>query len=714
MFSCYDEKINSIISRLTLHEKIGQLNQEKAPNTKEEYEFLKESAKKGEVGSILWASTAYAGAGNEKGINADLMDEVQKCAVELSPNGIPIIFGRDVIHGHKTVFPIPLAMSASFNSDLIEECYRATAKEAANDGVQWTFAPMIDLSRDPRWGRIIEGAGEDPYVGAQFAKAAVKGFQGENLKNPDSMVACAKHYIGYGAAEGGRDYHRTEISDYTLFNFYLPAFRSAVEAGIGTVMSSFNDISGQPISSSVHHIREILKEKVGFEGFVVSDWDAVIQLVKQGVARDEKDCAELSLKAGIDLDMKDRAYLTYLEELVNEGIVSEELIDDSVRRILRIKFAKGLFENPYRNEIKYDIKKHRELARKIATESMVLLKNDGVLPFGESQKIAVIGPFLHEKRDLLGSWTLDGKAEETPSLFEALNQTAYNKNLIFVNENEIEKTDFSGAQTVLLALGEVHTNTGEANSVARLALTDDQIKLIKSVKEKGKKTVGIIFSGRPLVLEGIADYLDGILYSWHSGSETATAACDLLFGKESPSGKLTMTFPRAAGHIPMYYNVTPSGRPVDGYYGENPQNCYNDIPASPFYPFGYGLSYTEFEYGPIKCNNTEISLDNLKSGKSFKLSVEVKNIGSLDAKNTVELYIRDVISKRMRPLRELKGFQKKLIKAGESEIYEFELSHKDLGYYDEHGNFDTEAGEFKVFIGEDCLTEKSLSIFVTK
>ncbi len=712
MYSQYDKKINEIISKMTLHEKIGQLNQEKTPPDKAAFEELKEMVKRGEVGSILWASSAYAGAGNEKGINVDLMDEIQKCAMDNSRLSIPIIFGRDVIHGHKTVFPVPLAMSCAFNDELVEKCYRASAKEAANDGIQWSFAPMVDLSRDPRWGRIIEGPGEDPCVGEHFATASVKGFQGTDLKNPDSVVACAKHYIGYGASEGGRDYHRTEISDYTLYNFYLPAFRAAVNAGVGTVMSSFNDISGQPVTGSVHHIREILKEKVGFEGFVVSDWDAVIQLVKQGVARDEKDCAELSLKAGVDLDMKDRAYLTYLEELVKEGIVSEDLIDDSVRRILRVKFAKGLFENPYRNEIKYDRKEHFALSREIATESAVLLKNNGVLPLKKDKKYAVTGPFLKEKRDLIGSWTLDGKEAETPSLFEALNMREEGKNLLFFENEEILSADLSCIDTVLLALGEVHTNTGEAKAVANISLTDDQISLVKSVKAMGKKTVGVVFSARPMAIEETAENLDGILYAWHSGNETANAVCDLIFGDKVPSGKLTMTFPRTAGHIPMYYNVTSSGRPVNCYYGENPQNCYNDVPAVPLYPFGYGLSYTQFKIGDIKADSNSLTLGEIKNGKAFNLSVEVKNEGDFTAKNTVELYIRDLISKRMRPMRELKAFLKKEIPSGQTARYDFSVGLKELGYYDESGNFDVESGEFEIYIGEDCLTENKITVNV--
>ncbi len=708
MFAQFDKQIDEIISKMTLKEKIGQLNQEKAPSGKEEYENLLEMAKRGEVGSVLWASSAYAGAGNEPGINVELMDELQKCAVENSRCKIPVIFGRDVIHGHKTVYPIPLAMACSFNNDLVEKCYRATAKEAANDGIQWSFAPMIDLSRDPRWGRIIEGPGEDPFVGASFAKSAVKGFMGEKLSDKDSVVACAKHYIGYGASEGGRDYHRTEISDYTLYNFYLPAFRAAVNAGVGTVMSSFNDISGQPISSSVHHIREILKEKVGFEGFVVSDWDAVIQLVKQGVARDEKDCAELSLKAGIDLDMKDRAYLTYLEELVKEGIVSEELINDSVKRILRVKFAKNLFENPYRNQVSYDRKEHFALAREIAEETAVLLKNDNVLPLSKTQKIGVIGPFLKEKRDLIGSWTLDGKAEETPSLYEALLNRPEKENIVFADSLE----ELSGVDTVLLALGEVHTNTGEANAVAKLTLTDDQIELVNRVKSLKKKTIAVIFSGRPLAITRQIPCLDGILYAWHSGNETAPAICNLLFGDKVPSGKLAMTFPRTVGHIPMYYNVTPSGRPVDGYYGENPENCYNDIPASPLYPFGFGLSYTEFSYEDIKCDNKELSLDELKNGKKFNISVKVNNKGDYSAKETVQLYIRDLICLNMRPLRELKAYQKKEIQKGCDETFEFSVGYEELGYYYSDGSFHVEPGEFEIYVGDNCLTENKIVINV--
>ena len=708
-----ERNIEELLSRMTLREKIGQLNQIKAPLTENEEVF--EQIRRGEIGSFIMATTAHAGNDNTSSVENSLVNKMQKIAVEESRLHIPIIYGRDVIHGHRTVYPVPLAAAASFNTELIEKCYRNIAVEASADGVHWTFSPMLDLSRDPRWGRIIESPGEDPYVGSKFAEACVKGFQGDDLKNKESLIACAKHYLGYGASEGGRDYHRTEISDYSLYNYYLPAFRAAVNAGVLTVMSSFNDINGQPVTSSKKYLTEFLRNHLGFNGFVVSDWSAVSQLVRQGVTDNNVDCAALAINAGLDMDMIDKVYLDNLEVAVNEGKISVETVNEAVRRVLRVKFKKGLFENPYCDDRNIDRTTHIADARELAGESIVLLKNDGVLPLKKNARITLVGPFAKERRALLGSWTLDGKSEETPNLLEAM-RGVLGGNLLFGN-NEISVLDDSIARAVksdavVLALGESERVTGEAFSLSDISLPKNQIELIHRYKALGKKVIGVFFCGRPIAMEGVSEYLDAIVYAWHGGSETANAVCDILFGDVVPSGKTAVTFPKRTGHIPMYYNVTSSGRLVNCYYGENPQNCYVDSYPTPAFPFGFGLSYTKFEYEQPISNTSQIELSELKGGKCFNISVKVKNVGEYDGKETVQLYIRDKFASVMRPLRELKGFEKRLIKINTTEEFNFNLGFDKLGFYNENGEYIVEKGEFDVFIGENCLTDNKITISI--
>ena len=708
-----EKKIDELLSKMTLQEKIGQLNQVKAPLKDDEVVF--EQLRQGKIGSFIMATTAHAGNDDTANVENSLINKMQRIAVNESRLGIPMIYGRDVIHGHRTVYPIPLATAASFNPELVEKCYRNIAREASADGVHWTFSPMLDLSRDPRWGRIIESPGEDPYAGAEMARAYVKGFQGDDVSDDDSLVACAKHYLGYGASEGGRDYHRTEISDYNLYNYYLPAFRAATEAGVGTFMSSFNDINGQPVTSSKKYLTEFLREKLGFEGFVVSDWDAVSQLKRQGVAESDADCAELALNAGVDMNMTDRIYINNLETLVKEGKVSEETVDTAVRRILRIKLQKGLFENPYCKDKTVDRQAHLADARALAAESMILLKNDGVLPLSKTAKIALVGPFIRERRALLGSWTLDGKAEETPNFVEAM-KAAVGSN-VWVSGEDISVLDngisgASKADVIVLALGESDKVTGEAFSLSDISLTENQKALIHKYKALGKKVVGVFFCGRPIAMEGVTDYLDAAVYAWHSGSETANAVCDILFGDVVPSGKTPVTFPKRTGHIPLYYNVTSSGRAVNCYYGENPQNCYVDSFPTPAFPFGFGLSYTKFEYSSPETDTNKIELADLKNGAKFTVTVTVKNTGDFDGKETVQLYIRDKVASVMRPLRELKAYEKRLIKKGESEKFTFSLGYDKLGFYNEKGKYIVEKGDFQIFVGENCLTENSITVSV--
>lgn len=711
----FEERASEIVSRMSLEDKIGQLNQLETP-TADKLEAVKEMVRKGQVGSILMSVGATAGNDAQGAISVDFYNELQRIAVEESPSGIPMIFGRDVIHGHHTVFPIPLAMTASFNMDLIERSYECIAKEASNQSVHWTFTPMLDMCRDPRWGRIIEGTGEDPFVGAKVAEAIVKGLQGDDVSKKDKMLACAKHFVGYGASEGGRDYHRTEISDYSLYNNYLPAFRSAVKAGAKTVMSAFNDINGQPITSSKYYLTDVLRDNLGFDGFVVSDFNAVIQLIRQGVAGDKADCAKLAINAGLDMNMCDCCYLDTLKQLVEDGKVDISIVDEAVKRIIKVKLLKGLFENPYCCPENIDRTPHLKLAREMAQESMVLLKNDnGVLPLKRDANIALAGPFTYEQRSLLGSWTIDGKASETEHFCSALKKASTGK---------VWDTSFGGlnwdstgkamdwADVIVLALGEGWSSTGESRAVSDISISENQKDLIRKAKATGKKVVGVFFCGRPIAMQYIAENLDAVLYAWHSGSEAANAACDILFGDVVPSGKLPVTMPRLATHIPLYYNVTSSGRPVNCYYGENPGACYVESLPTPYYPFGYGLSYTRFEYGEPVAENSSIELEKIKNGEKFQIFVDVKNVGEYDAKETVQLYIRDPIASMMRPIRELKAFQKLLISKGESKKIKFELGYDDLGYYLPNGKYTLEKGEIEIYVGCDCLASGKTVITV--
>lgn len=706
MFKKFDKEIDNLICKMTLDEKIGQLNQICFSTNPQEAEKIKEKIRNGEVGSLILADSATAGNDPTSSFNRHILDDFQRVAVNESPSKIPIIFGRDVIYGHKTIYPIPLAQSCSFNPELIEECYSQISREAAADGIHWTFTPMLDLSRDPRWGRIIESAGEDPLVASRAARAVVNGVQGDFSES--NLVACAKHFIGYGAAEGGRDYHHTEISDYNLYNYYLPAFRAAVDSGVGTVMSSFNDINGENVGTTKFYMTDILRDHLGFQGFVISDWGAVEMPLRQGTALNSADCAEVAINAGTDMDMVDGAYINNLKNLVAEGKVSEETIDLAVKRILRVKMAKNLFEKPFSTQISFDRNLHLENAKKLALESMVLLKNDGVLPLKKGEKVVLSGTFVDEKRSLLGSWTLDGKAEETPSFREEF----YN---YFGKENVCDRLD-SDANTIVLAIGESNNMNGENHSLSEISISEEEKQIIKVAKKSGKKVVGILFYGRPMALEDVEEYFDAILYAWHSGSKSAAAVCELLLGVTSPSGKLSVTFPRKTGHIPIYYNALRAGKRVNAYYGDIWEgfytSCYIDGLARPMYPFGYGLSYTEFDFGEIECSKTEIKLEDLLNDEKFSIKIKVSNIGEYTAKETAQLYICDKVASSMRPHRELKDYKKLEIKKGEVADFVFEIGAAQLGFYNKKGEYIVEKGEFDIFVGDNCLCENKITVSV--
>lgn len=717
MYQNKEAFIEKLLEKMTLHEKIGQLHQPETP-TAEKAQAFREMVRRGEVGSVLMSVGATAGNDPQGAIDVDFYNELQRIAVEESPSGIPILFGRDVIHGHHTVLPIPLAMAASFRFDLIEACYADVAREAANESVHWTFTPMLDLARDPRWGRMIEGVGEDPFVGACMAGAVVRGVQGEDLTSKESMLACAKHYIGYGAAEGGRDYHRAEISDYSLYNYYLPAFQAAVEAGAKTVMSSFNEINGESVTASKKYLTDILRGKLGFDGFVVSDYGCVEQLIPQGRAADRTEASVLAISAGLDMDMWDSCYLETLENAVKKGLVEESVIDEAVRRVLRVKMEKGLFDAPYCHPVALDRAPHFARARELAGECAVLLKNEGnVLPLSKDSKIALLGPFAEERRSQLGSWTLDGREEDTPTLAEAMKEVMGGRGCLQVSRamgldyNAVLAPIYTISSDVLvLALGENWAVTGENKAVSNIAISEDQIALARRARASGKKVVGVLFCGRPIAMEGVAEYFDALLYAWHTGSAAAHAVADILFGDVTPSGRLPVTIPRLATHIPLYYNVASSGRPVNCYYGQNPENCYIDSVPTPYYPFGYGLSYTRFAYGDISCKKPAVSLEKLQAGECFEVSLSLSNVGNFDGAETVQLYIHDPVASMMRPLRELKAFEKVSLKQGESTMVSFKLGMKDLGYYLADGTYTVEKGKIEIYIGENCLTDRKLVV----
>lgn len=704
----WEDRISELLERMTLREKLGQLTQAETVKA-DRAEELREAVRRGEIGSILMSVGSTAGNTPQGEIDVSFYNELQRIAVEESPHGIPLLFGRDVIHGHRTVYPIPLAMAAAFDPELVKHCYREIAEEAANDSVHQSFAPMLDLSRDPRWGRIIEGGGEDPYVGAQMARAVVEGFQGDGTDCAGSVLACAKHFVGYGAAEGGRDYCHTEISDYGLYNFYLPAFREAIEAGVTTVMTSFNDLNGEPVSANRHCLTEILREKLGFEGMVVSDYTAVHQLIRNGVAADDCEAAALALDAGVDMDMADFCYLNEGERAVREGRLSEATVDLAVRRVLRVKFAKGLFEVPYCARRTLDLGAHRESARALAGEAAVLLKNEGgLLPLAKDTSLLLVGEGAEERRGLHGSWSLDGDASKTVNFYEAMQEKVTRPEQLHYDRNcESNRTD---ADVVVLAFYEDHYSTGENACISDITISDYERFLLRRARALGKKIVGVFFYGRPTAMQGIAEQFDAILYAWHGGCEAANAAADLLFGDRSPSGRTPVTFPRLATHLPLYYNCYSSGHEVNSYYGESMPGGYRDSLASPYYPFGFGLTCSDVRYGTPKCETPTMTVQEVRAGKTFRVTAEVENLGGRDAVEVVQLYLHDKVARMCRPLRELKGFQRVSLCVGERKTVVFEVGTRELMYYSKTGESVLETGEFEVFVGGDCLTDNSVTV----
>lgn len=717
-----DRFIDQLMKKMTLEEKIGQLN---LPVTGE---ITTGQAKSSDVAKRI-RNGEVGGLFNLKGV--ERIREVQRQAVEESRLGIPLLFGMDVIHGYETIFPIPLGLSCTWDMKAIEESARIAAVEASADGISWTFSPMVDVSRDPRWGRVSEGNGEDPFLGAAIARAMIRGYQGKDMSRNDEIMACVKHFALYGASEAGRDYNTVDMSRQRMFNEYMLPYQAAVEAGVGSVMASFNEVDGVPATGSKWLMTDVLRKQWGFDGFVVTDYTGINEMIDHGMG-DQQTVAALALNAGVDMDMVSDAFSGTLKKSVEEGKVSAAAIDATCRRILEAKYKLGLFDDPYKycdvNRPKKQIftKEHRAIARKTASESFVLLKNEGVLPLSKKGTIAVVGPLANTRSNMPGTWSVAAVLDNAPSLVEGLREvvgdrakvvTAKGSNLIGDADYEKRATMFgrelhrdnrtdrelldealkvaAGADVIVAALGESSEMSGESSSRTNLEMPDVQRALLQELLKTGKPVVLVLFTGRPLVLTWEEEHVPAILNVWFGGSEAAYAISDVLFGDVNPSGKLTATFPQNVGQIPLFYNHKNTGRPLqEGRWFEKFRSNYLDVSNEPLYPFGYGLSYTTFAYSDIHLSSTEMSAD----GK-LTATVTVTNTGSRDGAEVVQLYIRDLVGSVTRPVKELKGFEKIFLKAGESRKVSFSITPELLKFYNYDLQFVCEPGDFDVMIG---------------
>lgn len=699
-----EQRVEDLLSRMSVAEKIGQLCQSPMLEYDTNREAYLKAIAEGRWGSRILADTAWAGNAPGESVSPSQLNEIQRAAIEGSRLGIPLIIARDVIYGQQTVLPIPLAQAASWNPNKVQQAYRCIAKEAASLGINWTFAPMLDIVRDPRWGRVIESSGEDPYLTSQFAKAVVKGFQGESTSDEESLVACAKHFVGYGASEGGRDYDTTEISENSLHNVYLLPFAAAVEAGVETVMSGFNDLGGTPVSGSKSLVNGWLKEEQGFKGMVISDWGSISDLAYFGVADGKAGAALMALEAGIDMAMTNEAYEDHLEMLLKEKQIEISLIDDATRRVLRTKFNAGLFERPYVDEDKHkSVLRHPEhisQALEVAEQSMVLLKNhNGVLPIQDQPlKIAVIGPHAHSKRQHLGSWCLDGRSEDVTSIYEGFEAYVSMRN----SEIELLTEDAAfvdemvecahRADLVILCTGESHRRTGEARNVAELELPAGQEEMIRAIGEVGKPLVVVQCTGRPVPSNATEQYADALLYAWQSGTETGHAVARLLFGEVSPAGRLPMSVPRSTGQVPIYYGRKPMGKMRD-FQDYQP---YKDQKNTPLYPFGYGLTYGQFEYSKLRLSASEISKD-----ETLEVLVTLKNVGSTTATEVVQCYSRQLLASSTRPMRELKGFSRITLEPGDETVVSLTIPAERFAFYGKDNCFSVEPSMVEIYVGGD-------------
>lgn len=709
-----DQRVDSVLKLMTLDEKVGQMNQYNGPwaatGPLTNDDNLLSQIKEGKVGSML----------NATGVARTR--ELQQLALQ-SRLKIPLLFGQDVIHGYRTIFPIPLAEAASWDLDAIEKSARIAAIEASAAGVHWTFAPMVDIARDPRWGRVMEGAGEDPYLGSLIAAARVKGFQGKGLGNTDAVMACAKHFAAYGAAVGGRDYNSVDMSLNQLHEIYLPPFKAAADAGVATFMNSFNDLNGIPATGNKYLQRDILKGQWNFKGFVVSDWGSVGEMINHGYSKDNYEAAMQAANAGSDMDMESRSYIQNLSKLVKEGKVKMTVIDDAVRRILKKKFEMGLFDDPFRfcNEERekqqWNNETHLVAEKEMAKKSIVLLKNEGTFPLlplnknswkdSEFRRIALIGPFAKAKSDNLGFWSYDWPDDSSriTSVYEGVQKKiGADTRLVYAKGCNINDTSHAGfaeaieiakqSDVVIITVGEARDMSGEAKSRSNIHLPGVQEELIKAIHATGKPVIVLISAGRPLVFNWTSDNVPAILYTWWLGTKAGDAIADVLFGDYNPSGKLPMSFPITEGQIPIYYNYFKTGRPATNDSDRFYRSAYTDLSIYPKYEFGYGLSYTTFNYSDIKLSSAGMT----QTGKIIA-EVTVANTGNYDGEEVVQLYIRDMAGSLVRPVKELKGFQKIFLKKGESKKISFTITAKELKFYNNELKYIAEPGDFKIFIG---------------
>jgi len=694
-----EREVNALLARMTLAEKLGQLQQldgEANGNFRPEHLDL---ARKGLLGSTL----------NVRGVAKT--NQLQRVAMTESRLKIPLLFGFDVIHGYRTIFPIPVGEAASWDPMLAERSAAVAAQEANNAGLHWTFAPMLDIARDARWGRITEGAGEDPFLGAAFAAARVRGFQGSDYSAPDRVLACAKHWVAYGAAEGGRDYDTTDLSENVLRGIYFPPFKAAVDAGVGTFMSSFNAINGVPASANAFTLTKVLRQEWKFDGFVVSDYTSVRELINHGVAANEEQAAAAALNAGVDMEMVSRSYNQFGPQLIEQRKLTMATVDEAVRRILRIKYRLGLFDKPYADEARESGSLLRpdslRLARDAAARSMVLLKNErGVLPLEKNVKsIAVIGPLADDRRAPLGPWNGDGREENTVTMLAGIKasvpaetKVGYAKGCDIKGDSDAGFTEAVAlakeSDVALVFVGESDEMGGEAASRSSLDLPGRQMDLVKAIQTSGKPTVVVLVNSRPLTIGWIVDNVPSILVAWMGGSQAGNAIADVVFGDVNPSGKLPVTFPRTVGQVPIYYNHLNTGRPPEE------QNKYSskylDVPWTPQFPFGFGLSYTTF-----KLSNLQVSAPRIRATDKLTVSVDVENSGQRVGDEVVQLYIRDVVASMSRPVKELKGFQRVTLRPGEKRRVEFTLSHDHLAFWNREMRFVVEPGEFRVMVGSN-------------
>lgn len=711
-----EKKIDSLLALMTLDEKIGQTSQRgTSSRVKVLPEELKQAVKQGRVGSMLNVT------------DRNNVDELQRIAMQESPHGIPLLFGRDVIHGYKTIFPIPLAQAATWNPEVIEKGAGIAAAEASTNGIRWTFAPMLDISRDARWGRIAESPGEDPYLASEMARAYIRGFQGNDMSAPGKIAACIKHFVGYGAAEGGRDYNSAVISENLLRDVYLKPFQAAIDEGAATIMTSFNDLNGVPASGNRFTLKTILRDEWNFKGFVVSDWNSVTEMIAHGYCRDAKEAARKAANAGLDMEMMSTAYENHLKELIQEGKFTEAQLDDMVRNILRVKFQLGLFTNPYVDRSRDGVvlsEQHLASAKEAAIQSMVLLKNNNNrLPLKAGSKIALIGPLASAPHEQLGTWTFDGEEKDSKTPLTSM-QDRFGKNVIYsaglAYSRDKSKNGFTGAisaakqsDVIVFMGGEESILSGEAHSRSNIDLLGVQEELIKELHKTGKPIVLVILAGRPITLGNILGDVDAVLMAWHPGTMAGPALTDILSGARSPSGKLPVTWPKAAGQIPIYYNHYNTGRPpsketfvgiddipVGAWQSSLGNNShYLDIGFEPQYPFGYGLSYTTFEYTGLSLSKTSMAMS-----ETLTISATLSNTGKQTGTEVVQLYVRDLTGDVVRPVRELKGFKRITLDPGKKEAVTFSLNAADLSFYNQAMKEITEPGKFKVWIGTDSAS----------